>query len=176
MFNQLSCGFIYNYIYIKSIERCRRKEERSKQGQTNNKAKQHSTPMYMYIHVLLDEIPCTLYSILSTYYMMLKVRQGNTSAADNTRHNTNNPGGSLDGTQTRNHKFFTNVSTCRLTHRVSDKALVDPRDSSVGVLEAAASVLIPGPVSEGGVQLNQVTLRREHELGGVAIDHILCVK
>ena len=24
------------------------KEERSKQGQTNNKAKQHSTPMYMY--------------------------------------------------------------------------------------------------------------------------------
>ena len=26
------------------IERCRRKDERSKQGQTNNKAKQHSTP------------------------------------------------------------------------------------------------------------------------------------
>ena len=26
------------------LERCRRKEERSKQGQTNNKAKQHSTP------------------------------------------------------------------------------------------------------------------------------------
>ena len=25
-------------------ERCRKKKERSKQGQTNNKAKQHSTP------------------------------------------------------------------------------------------------------------------------------------
>ena len=56
-------------------ERCRRKKERSKQGQTNNKAKQHSTPkvvtfpkknelphvglkpttlyMYMYMHVYM---------------------------------------------------------------------------------------------------------------------------
>ena len=31
-------------IYIHVNERCRRKEERSKQGQTNNKAKQHNTP------------------------------------------------------------------------------------------------------------------------------------
>ena len=30
--------------YVHLNERCRRKEERSKQGQTNNKAKQHSTP------------------------------------------------------------------------------------------------------------------------------------
>ena len=121
-----------------------------------------------------------MYSVLHFIYILYdvesKARQYIRSRQHRARHNTNNPGGSLDGTQTRNHKFFTNVSTCRLTHRVSDKALVDPRDSSVGVLEAAASVLIPGPVSEGGVQLNQVTLRREHELGGVAIDHILCVK
>ena len=26
----------------------RRKEDKSRQGQTNNRAKQHSTPMYMY--------------------------------------------------------------------------------------------------------------------------------
>ena len=31
-------------MYIHVNERCRRKEERSKQGQINNKAKQHSTP------------------------------------------------------------------------------------------------------------------------------------
>ena len=31
-------------IYTCFNEKCRRKEERSKQGQTNNKAKQHSTP------------------------------------------------------------------------------------------------------------------------------------
>ena len=33
---------MYNYNYVN--ERCRRKGERSKLGQTNNKAKQHSTP------------------------------------------------------------------------------------------------------------------------------------
>ena len=32
------------YIYKHVIERCRRKEERSKQGHINNKAKQHNTP------------------------------------------------------------------------------------------------------------------------------------
>ena len=31
-------------VIIRHVERFRRKEERSKQGQTNNKAKQHSTP------------------------------------------------------------------------------------------------------------------------------------
>ena len=41
-------------IIIHVNERCRRKEERSKQGQTNNKAKQHITPkdMYMYMYTL----------------------------------------------------------------------------------------------------------------------------
>ena len=34
--------FIYMYMHVN--ERCRRKGDRSKQGQTNNKAKQHSTP------------------------------------------------------------------------------------------------------------------------------------
>ena len=33
-----------DYMYIHVNERCRRKEERSKHGQMNNKAKQHSTP------------------------------------------------------------------------------------------------------------------------------------
>ena len=35
------------YMYIHDVhvnERCRRKEERSKQGHTNNKAEQHNTP------------------------------------------------------------------------------------------------------------------------------------
>ena len=34
---------IYMYIHVLN-KRCRRKEERSKQGHTNNKAKQHNTP------------------------------------------------------------------------------------------------------------------------------------
>ena len=119
------------------------------------------TPFYLHVHV--HDVEC-------------KARQYIRSRQHTVRHNTNNAGSFLDGTQTRNHKFSTNVSACRLTHGVSDKALVDPRDGSVGVLEAAASILIPGPVPEGGVQLYQVTLRREHEVGGVAIDHILCVK
>ena len=35
----------YNYtVYIHVNERCRKKEERSKQGHKNNKAKQHNTP------------------------------------------------------------------------------------------------------------------------------------
>ena len=38
-----TCSGICMYI-VHVNERCRRKEERSKQGQTNNKAKQHSTP------------------------------------------------------------------------------------------------------------------------------------
>ena len=33
----------------------RRKEERSKQGQTNNKAEQHSTPKAVIIHVLMRD-------------------------------------------------------------------------------------------------------------------------
>ena len=36
---------IFNIIYINVQScRCRRKEERSKKGQTNNEAKQHYTP------------------------------------------------------------------------------------------------------------------------------------
>ena len=31
-------------LYVHVDERCRKKEERSKQGYANNKAKQHSTP------------------------------------------------------------------------------------------------------------------------------------
>ena len=41
------CMYMYVccYMYVIHVnEKCRRKEERSKQGQTNNKAKQHSTP------------------------------------------------------------------------------------------------------------------------------------
>ena len=36
-------------------ERCRRKDERSKQGQTNNKAKQHSTPKAVTVVMLGPE-------------------------------------------------------------------------------------------------------------------------
>ena len=39
-------------------ERCRRKEERSKQGQTNNKANQHSTPKAV-TFPKNNELPCT---------------------------------------------------------------------------------------------------------------------
>ena len=37
-------------LYIYANERCKRKEERSKQGQTNNKAKQHNTPKAVTFH------------------------------------------------------------------------------------------------------------------------------
>ena len=37
-----TCSGICMYMYI--VHACRRKEERSKQGQTNNKPKQYSTP------------------------------------------------------------------------------------------------------------------------------------
>ena len=36
--------YVCMYVYIHVNERCRRKEGRSKQGHTNYKAKQHSTP------------------------------------------------------------------------------------------------------------------------------------
>ena len=46
----------------------RRKEERSKQGQTNNKAKQHSIPKAVtyniHVHVAL---PCCLFDLASLY-------------------------------------------------------------------------------------------------------------
>ena len=38
------CTCICTCINVHVNERCRRKEERSKHGQTNNNAKQHSTP------------------------------------------------------------------------------------------------------------------------------------
>ena len=50
-----TCTYIYMYVHAAKMdgqcryqvhvnERCRKKEERSKQGHTNNKTKQHSTP------------------------------------------------------------------------------------------------------------------------------------
>ena len=53
----------------------RRKEERSKQGQTNNKAKQHSTPMYMY--TCTCTCTCTCMSFCTDVY---NVRNGVTLA------------------------------------------------------------------------------------------------
>ena len=55
LYHPLLYTSLLNYLRGKSVyqttvftiivnERCRRKEERSKQGHTNNKAKQHSTP------------------------------------------------------------------------------------------------------------------------------------
>ena len=35
---------LHVHVYYWMLERCGRKEERSKQGHTNNKAKQHNTP------------------------------------------------------------------------------------------------------------------------------------
>ena len=60
---------------------------------------------------------------------------------------------------------------------MADKALVYSGNGSLVVMETVvASVPIPRFVSEGGVQLDQVTLRREHELRGMTVDHVLCVK
>ena len=42
-----------NDVHVYVNERCRMKRERSKQGQTNNRAKQHSTPQCTYIHVYM---------------------------------------------------------------------------------------------------------------------------
>ena len=39
-----TCMYMYTCMYVHVYMLMRRKEERSKQGQTNNKAKQHSTP------------------------------------------------------------------------------------------------------------------------------------
>ena len=40
----LTALHVYIHVHVHVNERCRRKEERSKQSQTNNKAKQHNTP------------------------------------------------------------------------------------------------------------------------------------
>ena len=44
-------------MYIHLNERCRRKEERSKQGQTNNKAKQQNT---CYLYLLTYQCVCVI--------------------------------------------------------------------------------------------------------------------
>ena len=44
-------------------ERCRRKEERSEQGQTNNKGKQHSTSK-----AVIFELPACTFSHLVVYF------------------------------------------------------------------------------------------------------------
>ena len=50
-------------VYVHVNERCRRKEERSKQGQTNNKAKQHSTPKAVTLYTTA-ELSYDIYEIL----------------------------------------------------------------------------------------------------------------
>ena len=43
-----------NDVHVYINERCRMKKERSKQGQTNNRAKQHSTPQCTYNVYIYD--------------------------------------------------------------------------------------------------------------------------
>ena len=45
-------------IYMYMAERCRRKEEESKLGQTNNKAKQRSTPKAVTFHIHVHVHTC----------------------------------------------------------------------------------------------------------------------
>ena len=60
---------IYMYIYIYVLMRDeRRKEERSKQGQTNNKTKQHSTPKAV-TFPKKNELLNFLHSFLSACYL-----------------------------------------------------------------------------------------------------------
>ena len=73
------------------------------------------------------------------------------------------------------------VHTCSpnqhpLTHRVCDKALIGPGDGLGRISEVALALLLPHPVTEGGVQSDQVTFCRKEVVGGVAVHHIFCVK
>ena len=43
-------AFVHVLVHVLTRDE-RRKEERSKQGQTNNKAKQHNTHVYLQLHV-----------------------------------------------------------------------------------------------------------------------------
>lgn len=60
---------------------------------------------------------------------------------------------------------------------MADKALIDPCNSSLVVHEAVVTpVSVPGSVSEGWVQLNHVTLCREHKLARVTIHRVVRVE
>ena len=56
--------YIFKNMYIQCHvnERCRRKEERSKQGRTNNKAKQHNSPKVV-IFLKENELPQVLWRL-----------------------------------------------------------------------------------------------------------------
>ena len=93
-----TCTCIYTCIYTCTLMRdARRKEEGSKQGQTNNKAKQHSTPKAVTFpkkneltQVGLE--PTTLYTldrVLYQMYMLMRDEEGKKKETSKVKQTTN---------------------------------------------------------------------------------------